>query len=192
LGRRQAAADKNRRRVIAAARALLARQRGGELSIEAIAKRAGVTRMTVYLQFKSKGGLLRALFDDLAAQGGMARMPEAFALRDPQEGLKRAIVTLVAFWASNPIVLRRVRNLADTDAELEAAVRERDGWRRQAMRVLASRLSSQTTGQVSLEDATDALHALTSFETFDTLTQAGRTPPEVAAIVGRVAFGPLG
>ena len=67
LGQRRVAAEQTRARIIAAARALLTSSGGlVGFTVDAVAKQAGVSRMTVYYQFDSKAGLLDALFDDLA------------------------------------------------------------------------------------------------------------------------------
>ncbi len=39
-------------------------------TVDAVAREAGVARMTVYYQFGSKAGLLEAIFDSLAVRGG--------------------------------------------------------------------------------------------------------------------------
>src|SRR2546421_12835138 len=90
LGQRQAATTQTRNRIINAARELLIASDGfSGFSIEMIARRADVARMTVYHQFGSKAGLLEALCDSLAASGGIAqiaapvRQPDA--LVDPNQ-----------------------------------------------------------------------------------------------------------
>ena len=64
LGERQALVDETRGRIVAAARELL---RAGDdvarFSMEAVARAAGVSRMTVYYQFGSRVGLLEAVCD---------------------------------------------------------------------------------------------------------------------------------
>src|SRR5579883_3637314 len=88
LGQRQAAADQTRARILSAARELLASADGfSGFTVDAVARQAGVARMTVYYQFDSKVGLLEALFDDLASRGGMERMPEAFHQPEPLDAL---------------------------------------------------------------------------------------------------------
>src|SRR5438034_816285 len=64
LGQRQVAADETRSRILNAARAQLETE--ASFSIDAVARRADVARMTVYYQFGSRRGLLEALIDDLA------------------------------------------------------------------------------------------------------------------------------
>ena len=74
LGQRQATTDQTRTRILAAARELLAAAGGiAGFTVEAVARHADVSRMTVYYQFGSKAGLLEALFDQLATTG---RLPQ--------------------------------------------------------------------------------------------------------------------
>src|SRR5947209_1545880 len=57
LGRRKPAAQRTRARVLRAARELLTARAGAEpFSVEAVARRARVARMTVYHQFGSRRG----------------------------------------------------------------------------------------------------------------------------------------
>ena len=70
LGQRQAASEQTRSRVLQAARKLLMESTSfSGFSIEAVARRADVARMTIYHQFGSKMGLLEALCDSLAVTG---------------------------------------------------------------------------------------------------------------------------
>src|ERR1700704_737043 len=101
LGRRQAAVDRTRARILKAARALLVARGSTEFSIEAVAQRARVTRPTVYQQFGSRPKLLEALFDDLARQGGMGDLADAFRQPDPEEALARLIATFGRFWTKH-------------------------------------------------------------------------------------------
>src|SRR6266852_6051769 len=80
LGQRQAATEQTRARILTAARELLAESSGfSGFSIDTVAHKADVARMTIYHQFGSKIGLLEALSDFLAAYGGM----EQLAALDP-------------------------------------------------------------------------------------------------------------
>ena len=58
-GKRAVTTESTRRAIIAAARDLLAERRWQDFTVEAVANRAGVTRVTVYNQVHSKAGLLR-------------------------------------------------------------------------------------------------------------------------------------
>jgi len=194
LARRQAAADETRTRVIAAARELIVSAAGFQrFTIDAVARQAGVARMTVYYQFRSKRGLLEAVFDDLAAHGGMERMATVFTRSEPLEALDALIAVFGRFWASDRLVLRRFRALAALDPELEPAVRERDEWRRGGCREIVTRLAERH-GQppaATIDEAVDLLHTLTSFETFDSLAGAARTPEAMIPVVQRLARAAL-
>src|SRR5437660_2774306 len=75
LGQRQAASEQTRSRVLQAARKLLMESTSfSGFSIEAVARRADVARMTIYHQFGSKWGLLEALCDSLAVTGEMEQL----------------------------------------------------------------------------------------------------------------------
>lgn len=179
LGQREAAVDHTRERILAAARDVLASQ--DRLSIDAVAQAADVARMTVYNQFTSKGGLLEALFDWLAKRGGITRLASVFQMNDADLALVGFIATFCAFWASDRLVLRRVRALAVLDAELGPLIAARDEWRRGGLRVVLRRRGIENA------EVVDVLHALTSFETYDALAGAGRSADEVSALVSRAA-----
>jgi AcrR family transcriptional regulator len=195
LGRRQEAADETRARIIAAARELLSAS--GSVSgftIDGVAEQAGVARMTVYHKFGSKQGLLEALFDVLAATGGMGQMPSVFQRRDPLEAIDAYIATLAHFWTAHRLVHRRVHGLAAIDPELEPAWRTRQGWRREGLTVLVQRLAKQARRPrgKALAEAVDVLFTLTSFPAFDVLAGETRTPEDVVPIVQRLARAALG
>src|SRR5260370_41033069 len=87
---RQVAVDRNRARIIAAARKLLT-DRAGVFSIDAVARRAGVARMTVYYQFASKRGLLQALFDDLSVRSLIGKLRTSFQKSGPLDALDERV-----------------------------------------------------------------------------------------------------
>src|SRR5256885_12555613 len=107
LGRRQAAVDRTRARILTAARALLVARGNADFSIEAVARRARVTRATVYQRFGSRSQLLEALFDDLARRGGMWDLAVAFWQAAPEEGLVRVITTFGRFLTAHRPISRR-------------------------------------------------------------------------------------
>lgn len=172
-GQRQAAAEQTRARILEAASELLTGAKGpAALSMEAVARKAGVARMTVYYQFESKTGLLEALFDDLAVRGGMARMPEAFTRPAISEALAEVIQVLVGFYSSGRTALRRLRGLAIMDPELETALQTRGERRRVGLGVVLDRLVEErgiTASPAELAELTELLTMLTSFETYDAL-----------------------
>src|SRR5690349_14114919 len=137
LTARKASADETRARVIAAARELLATSSSpAGFSIDAVARAADVARMTVYYQFGTKAGLLQALFDKLAEQGGMQHLVAAFQKPDPLDGLDEFVAVFCRFWASDRVVFRRLRALAALDPELKQELAAREQGARQGLRLL--------------------------------------------------------
>jgi AcrR family transcriptional regulator len=190
LGRREAGTEKTQARILAAARRLLLRPRGlAEFSIDAVAREAGVARMTIYYRFKSKRGLLEGLFHDLAARGQMSDLAGAFRQADPLAALKEFIAVFTRFWSSGRLVIRRLHGQGVLDPELGEALSEREERRREGLRVLVKRISEKNglPEWTSFNDLVDLLFTLTSFETFDELARGKRRPQDVAALIGRLA-----
>jgi AcrR family transcriptional regulator len=149
--------------------------------------------MTVYFQFGSRRGLLEALFDFLAARGGLDELPSAFAQPDLSAALDRVIDLFARFWSSDRQVLRRLRAMAALDPELDRALAQRNEWRRQGLRVILGRFGGARKDRGrSSEETVDLLFALTSFESFDVLAGPGRTPTAVAPIVKTAAAAIVG
>lgn len=90
----RADAERNRQRVLAAAREVFAR-RGLEAGLDEIARHAGVGTGTVYRRFPDKTALVTALFEERLDQV-VATVKEAVAHPDPWEGLCAALESLIA------------------------------------------------------------------------------------------------
>lgn len=170
--RRAEAADETRARILTAARRLL----GGGLrlpafSLEAVARQAGVTRLTVYNQFESKLGLLEAVFDDMARESRLMQdMPAVFALPDPQAALRQFVSVMCRFWDFHRRALPRFDALTRLDDEMAAALKARKERRRGVLATLVKRLGPQR----GAAELVDLLYALTGFEMFDGLSVHGR------------------
>jgi AcrR family transcriptional regulator len=172
---------------------LLSPQGFAEFSIDAVAREAGVARMTVYYRFGSKRGLLQGIFDDLAARGGIRELRDAFRQPDPVAALAEFISVFTKFWRSGRVVIRRLRGQGIIDPELGEALREREERRREGLRVIVKRIADERglPKGVSFDDVVDALFALTSFETFDSLARGKRRPQDVSGLVQRLALAVL-
>jgi AcrR family transcriptional regulator len=194
LGRRQVATEETRGRIIAAARDILSDE-GDVLAftVEAVARRAAVARMTVYYQFRSKRGLLEALFDDLANRGLMPHLGAVFHEPDPARALDGVIAAFAAFWASDRLVLRRARALAALDPEIGESVRARDERRRVHLHNILERLSEKEgrPRAQALPRIVNVLQMLTSFETFDALAADDGARNDVTETVRRLAAAAL-
>ena len=162
LGRRQSSVDRTSRAILAAARELVAEQPAGSVSVRAIAERAGVSRLTVYQRFGSRGALLASL-------GPPPRQHDGDDLR---EYLERSC----AAWAENPALFR---NLGGDEAHGAEAPRR-----------IAERLATADALRpgCSLKEAEDVIGVLGSFPVFDRLHRDGRrSTSAVGEILMRLA-----
>jgi AcrR family transcriptional regulator len=170
LGKRREQIDESRQRIIDAARSLLAEaDRYTAFTIDAVARRADVARATIYYQFDSKTGLLEALCDALAEAGRLSELATTFTNSDPLGALRGFVAAFGRFWATDRLVMRRLRALAALDPEVGGVIYARDERRRSGLEVLVGRLRDQRLTTVEAERAVNTLLVLTSFETFDAL-----------------------
>ena len=162
--------------------------------MEAVARRADVSRLTVYYQFGSKVGLLEAIFNDLAARGGMDRLASAFAQPNGLDALREFVAVFGRFWNSDRLVIRRVRALAALDAEFDEAIVARDTRRLEGASVIVRRLSAERgrPPETAIEEAAGILYTLTSFATFDSLAGQERSIEDVIPLVQNAALAVLG
>ena len=189
---REEAASENRARVLAAAIELLGGPDSSATSMDAIAKSAGVTRLTVYNQFGSRGALLEEVFDELARRGGLVRIPEAMTMSDTHAALARLIEIFCDFWQSDPAV-DRLNRTASMDDEFAAALAARHERRRLALSALVQRL--ENAGQLTPENSlalTDTLFALTSPELYRLLSSGRRKTSATSALVKRLCNAAVG
>jgi AcrR family transcriptional regulator len=187
MERRREATDENRQRILEAARDLLAaRESAATFSVDAVARRAGVARMTVYYQFRSLRGLIESVCDSLAWAGGLLHLPEVFRRIDALEALDQFVATFTRFWATNRDVLRGTMTVLDPD--IVAVLEERSGWRRKGLRVLLERLAKQTgrPKPKEFDEVLDQLYMLTGFHTYDSLATSKRSTERVTRMVQRL------
>src|SRR2546429_7967385 len=120
LGQRQMATEQTRARILTAARELLLTSDAfSGFSIDAVARQADVARMTVYYQFGSKIGLLEALSDYLASQGGMEQLATAFRQPEPFDALAEYIAVFSRFWDADRLRKSRLRDLNELHPDIE-------------------------------------------------------------------------
>ena len=189
MEKREAAASQTRQRILEAARQVLAQDSEDALSMDAIARRADVSRLTIYYQFDSRPGLLEALYDYLASRGGMQRMPAVFREPDPSKALDKLVSVFVGFWSSDSIAIRRLRALAALDPEVREGLQSRDARRRHIAREILKRMTAvgeRRSAEESIDAAADVIAMLTGFATYDDLTTAGHSDKEIIAIIARL------
>jgi AcrR family transcriptional regulator len=166
---RAAAAAEKRDRVIRAATRLLRENTSiATFSLDAVAKAAGVTRLTLYNQFGSRRGLLETVFDEIARQGGLSRIEEAMAMPDPRMGIDRLIEIFCHFWSWDSAI-GRLQEAMSVDPELALALIERNERRRKTLEVLVTRINGRKASSHARRDAVDMIFALTSYAMFANL-----------------------
>jgi AcrR family transcriptional regulator len=175
--RRAVTAGRTRARLLKAASAMLASSDG--ISLDAVARKAGVTRLTVYNQFGSRRALLEAVFDDMAERGGLHRIREAMAQPDPDTALQQIVAIFCDFWSIHHGALLRLHAATATDPEFEESVRTRNERRRHLFSVLVGRMFEDGDRRPEVVSIlVDVLFALTSVTFFWEL-RAGRRETEV-------------
>lgn len=191
MGQRNAAAERTRARILAGARELLATPRGfSEFSVDAVARKSSVARMTVYYQFASRAGLLEALYEHLVAQNETAQLADALRKPDSLAALLEFVDVFIRVWSSDRVVIRRVHALAALDPALAQSVQMHNARRRHELEVILKRVRGQYghPGFSKFSEALEIVYMLTSFETFDHLAGASRRASEVADTIKRMAL----
>jgi len=175
LGRRQKGVDETRSAILAAARRLMA-ERGPESSLGHVAELARVSRITVYNQFGSKAGLVKAIAAEARPAGGP---PHLASESDPRQRLRRQIADACAAWAVDPVLYRHLHGHG-------AWAEEEPGADHGLAESLAA--ADQLRPGCSIKEAEDVIGLLTSFPAFDRLHKGGRrSASAVAEILMRMA-----
>jgi AcrR family transcriptional regulator len=171
LGKRAAAVADTRARIVEAARVVFAEDGFHRAPVGEVARRADVSRATVYYQFGSKLGLVEAVLDDIERQGGQDRVVAAAAIPDAVEATRRAFEEGSRYWAAEHVLVRKLIGLAAADPDTRQLVQERDRNRLALVTQLAKRLAEQRRLRpgCSVEEAVQTLWLLSSFEAFDQL-----------------------
>lgn len=191
--RRREAAEVTRERIVAAAHALLAEPAGvSAFTVDAVARRAGVARMTVYNQFGSKAAVLEALFNWLAVRGGIhgpAGIATALHEADPLDALRALFRIMARYYSVDRTVKRRVHALAALQPDVAEALRGREERRRGFIRTLLGRIEATRAPWPAgrMDELEQLVFALTSFESFDVLAGPHRGFAEVAPVLGNAA-----
>jgi len=187
---RDAAASHTRERIVAAAAAILGTSEGIDaFSLEAVAKRAGVTRLTVYNQFGSRRGVLEAVFDEMAARGGLHRLSGAMAHADPYAALLEVINIFSEFWSFDPGALARLHAAGSSNPEFAESDSERNELRRRLFAGLVRRIAKDRPLRAKAQrDLVDILFALSSFSFFSQLSIQGRTAAAACRMIQELAM----
>jgi len=161
----------------------LTRDRGPNgFSMDVLAKEAGVARATVYEHFRSK----RAVLDELASSIARTIVLDEHrtSVSDPLLALRDILGDVCRHWAEHE---ERIRGLRTLNA-LTGGEHASDGVDEKQLRQLVESLSSggQLRPHWSIEEAADALAALTSYGTYERLRRGPRTPEQVEAVLAKL------
>jgi AcrR family transcriptional regulator len=181
---RAESAEATRRRILDALEQRLRAAPTSPVSVEEVARRAGVSRSTVYLVFGSRAGLFDALTTELWERAGLARLTEAVAHPDAREHLRGGIRAGVQIFAAIRDVAVALFSMSALDPDsVGGSIRRKEANRAGGMRYVAQRLADQhlLRPDVTAEQAADLLWMLTSFASFDALYTDRRMPADNVA-----------
>ncbi len=157
------------------------------VSIDEIARLAGVARSTVYTVFRSRAGLFDALALELHERGGYARLLEAVRQPDPRKSLRGGIIAGVEIFAFDPDVFRALYSMEKLDSKaVGGAIGRIEARRAEGMAWLAGELekADELRDGVTAARAADVLWIAASFDAFDLLHSGrGLAPAEIAEIL---------
>ena len=190
--RAEAAASK-RLQVLDAAIDMLASEALPRVTLEAVARRAGAARSTVYVMFGSRAGLFDAVARRLLERIGFDRLVAAVAAPEPLEALRHAMHESVRLYAEQRDAARALWSWADLDTDAAGAFAVLDGGRASGTANLVRRLAAagKLRPGVSPDEAADVLYMLTSFDTFDQLFTERQLTPDMVERRLRLLLGSI-
>ena len=160
-------------RVLEAAERLIKEGGFHAATMDELAAAAGVSRATVFNRFRSKLGVLEALFTRGMEGPEMAAIQEALALEDPVEALDASVEAGCAIWEAYGFVHLQLQAVGVLEPEAAALVDQQRDEQRADLEGLTRRLakSGRLRPGLSQARATATLHMLTSLESFLWLRQ---------------------
>lgn len=183
LGRRETAVQETRQRVIDAARAMIVEEGFHRTSLEDIARRADVSRATVYYQFTNKRGLLEAVIDETMSLADGRSVVASYQLEDPSAAAVSLLREVTRFWKAQFPIFQKVLGLSAVDPDVRDIVLGRVGAREPIMWGLVRRLESagKIRAGFTANDAFDTLWLFTSFPPFEVLYEVRGLSAETVA-----------
>jgi AcrR family transcriptional regulator len=132
-GRRatRASGDDRERAILETTERLLEERPLSEISVDDLAKGAGISRPTFYFYFPSKDAVVLAIIDRLvaAAAGSREQALKTLAAGDPRAGLRQALEDLYSAFRSRRAVTLAAAELRMTNPEARALWAEvMEGW----------------------------------------------------------------
>ena len=166
--------ESTRRRILDAGRALLEERPWSEVSLEAIAARADLTRTAIYRHFDDRRALLLALLEDVGLRLDLVADPWERGEGVGPEALRAALAELAGVFAEHGRLLRAIADERAEDRDVDAAYSE-----------LGARLTSSAAARIArevaagrsrVEDPEEVAAALVWMNERYLLERFGRTP----------------
>ena len=160
-------------RVLEAAERLIKEGKFHAATMDELAVNAGVSRATIFNRFRSKLGVLEALFTRGMEGPEMAAIQEALALEDPVAALDASVEAGCTIWEAYGFVHLQLQAVGVLEPEATALVDQQRDEQRADLEGLTRRLakSGRLRPGLSQARATATLHMLTSLESFLWLRQ---------------------
>jgi AcrR family transcriptional regulator len=180
---RAESAMETRQRILEVTRQCFARVPVENVALEEVARRARVSRSTIYKVFGSRQGLMVALAEDLLRRGGFDQLGRAFRNPDPRVALESSVREGARLYSEQHAVARAIMTLAALDPDVAHAAARFEYGRKEGMADLARRLKARRAlrAGVTEAEAADVLWVVTSLDTFSQLYQQRGLSAEVAA-----------
>ncbi|MEP2704245.1 MAG: TetR/AcrR family transcriptional regulator [Roseibium sp.] len=164
---------------------------GAQVSIQEIANAVGVSRQSVYLHFKTRGGLLMALVKRADDRFGIKEdFYSAMATSDPKLRFDRCLAVWFDFVVKIAPVANDLIRLRKTDTEAAAAWEGRMAdlreWERELMSTLFE--DGALADGWTVDDATDFFWSVSSVQAWDLLTGDRGWSDTKSAVVLRQAL----
>jgi len=137
--------EETRRRILDAATELLAKEPAQAVSVDRIAKAAGVARSTIYVVFGDRTGLFRSLGHDYLEQHGFDRLVAAVNQPDARQALLASLREGARLYAEGRDVGRALFALSLVDPDAAEAIIVMDHGRAESMNWMAQRLGAPVT-----------------------------------------------
>jgi len=155
--------------------------------MEEVARRAGVSRATLYQHFDSRLDLIDAICETFAENPALLELRDLVDDPDAGRALDRTIANSVRFWASEDSVLSQIYGVAAIDAAAQSLVDRQRADRRGELERLVRNLDRAGRLQQNGRRALALLLVLTSYDSFRELRQAGLSVRQVSATLQETA-----
>jgi AcrR family transcriptional regulator len=174
MSKRAAKTAATRGRILAAARDLVREGSFYAASMEQLAARAGVTRVTLYRTFGSRQAVVEGLFWEMLAAARLDRIDAAHQLPDVRQAVQGVLHAYAEMFDTLGESMPLALELARSDANMRSImdVTYQGGRRPDAMARLAGRIVKEGVAADgwTRKQIADSLMVLSSYEAYETLT----------------------